>query len=44
MSSRALHREPDIRIIEGDHFLPFRSPEVIAALILEPPPKAEAAD
>jgi pimeloyl-ACP methyl ester carboxylesterase len=32
------HTRPDIRIIDSDHFIPFRNPDVVADLILEPLP------
>ena len=38
LTADTLHGRPDIRVIDCDHFLPFRTPDVIAELILEPLP------
>ena len=36
LTSDTLHARPDIRVIDSDHFIPFRIPNVVAELILEP--------
>jgi hypothetical protein len=38
MASAELQGPLDIRILDSDHFLPFRMPEVVADVILEPLP------
>jgi hypothetical protein len=38
LATELLHRQPDIRMVDSDHFMLFRIPETIADLILEPLP------
>lgn len=38
LTTDMLRTRPDIRIIDSDHFIPLRNPDVVADLILEPLP------
>jgi hypothetical protein len=38
LTDGTLQGPPDIRIIDSDHFMPFRNPDTVAELILEPLP------
>jgi len=40
LTADTIQGQPDIRIIDSDHFIPFRNPDVVADLILEPLPVA----